>query len=177
MMRCCAASSRNSISSRCAMQVRSRAAGGFSGMRVFSMFVIALVVAPAGFAQAKPAQTKASDADRLGLTCAQILQMTFTIWVAHFVEKAGNASAPTAVRAITAYGKCYEARTHQLAASLGKSGRGPLMGALGNFREFQKALDDFTTKGLAVSNKPPGTQEAAYAALFEKQVRYEFYQR
>jgi hypothetical protein len=141
------------------------------------MFVIALVVAPAGFAQAKPAQTKASDADRLGLTCAQILQMTSTIWVAHFVEKAGNASAPTAVRAITAYGKCYEARTNQLAASLGKSGRGPLMGALGNFREFQKALDDFTTKGLAVSNKPPGTQEAAYAALFEKQVRYEFYQR
>ena len=146
-------------------------------MKLFSALLFALVLAPAGFAQAKPAATKGADPDRLGLTCAQILQMTSTIWVAHFVEKAGNASAPTAVRAITAYGKCYEARTNQLAASLGKSGRGPLMGALGNFRDFQKALDDFTTKALAVSNKPPGTQEAAYAALYEKQFRYEFYQR
>jgi hypothetical protein len=146
-------------------------------MKLFSAFLMALVLAPAGFAQAKPAQTKAGDPDRLGLTCTQILQMTSTIWVAHFVEKAGNASAPTAVRAITAYGKCYEARSNQLAASLGRSGRGPLMGALGYFREFQKALDDFTAKALAVSNKPPATQEASYAALYEKQFRYEFYQR
>ena len=51
------------------------------------------------------------------------------------------------------------------------------MGALGNFRDFQKALDDFTAKALAVSDKQPGTQEAAYAALYEKQFRYEFYQR
>lgn len=149
-------------------------------MKLFSALVIALILAPAGFSQAKPAQTKAADSDRLGLTCAQILQMTSTAWVAHFAEKAGNANnatAPVAVRAITAYGKCYEARTNQVAASLGKSGRGPLMGALGNFRDFQKALDDFTTKALGVSNKSPGTQEAAYAALYEKQFRYEFYQR
>ena len=51
------------------------------------------------------------------------------------------------------------------------------MGALGNFRDFQKALDDFTAKALAASNEQPGTQEAAYAALYEKQFRYEFYQR
>ena len=51
------------------------------------------------------------------------------------------------------------------------------MGALGNFRDFQTALDDFITKALAVSDKQPGSQEAAYAALYEKQFRYEFYQR
>ena len=51
------------------------------------------------------------------------------------------------------------------------------MGALGIFRDFQKALDDFTAKALAAANKQPGTQEAAYAALYEKQFRYEFYQR
>jgi len=146
-------------------------------MKLFSALLIALALAPAGFAQAKPAQTKASDPDRLGLGCSQILQMTSSAWVAHFVDQAGNASAPTAVRAITAYGKCYEARTNQLAASLGRNGRSPLMGATGNFRDFQKALDDFTTKALAVSNKPPGTQQDAYAALYEKQFRYEFYQR
>ena len=141
--------------------------------------LIAAGLAPVCLPQAKPAQAKAADADRLGLTCAQILQMTSTAWVAHFAEKTGtpnNTTAPTTVRAITAYGKCYEARTNQVAASLRKSGRGPLMGALGNFRDFQKSLDDFTAKALAASNKAPGTQEAAYAALYEKQFRYEFYQ-
>jgi hypothetical protein len=146
-------------------------------MKIFCALMIALMLAPAGFAQAKPVQTKAADPDRLGLTCAQILQMTSTGWVAHFAEKTGNAAPQTAVRAITPYGKCYEARTNQLAASLGKSGRAPLMGALGNFRDFQKALDNFTAKALDATDKPPGTQEAAYAALYEKQFRYEFYQR
>lgn len=149
-------------------------------MKLFSALLISLVLVPAGFPQAKPAQTKAADADRLGLTCTQILQMTSTAWVAQFAEKAGtsnNAAGVPTVRAIAVYGKCYEARTSQVAASLGKSGRGPLMGALGNFRDFQQALDDFTVKALAASSKAPGTQDAAYAALYEKQFRYEFYQK
>ena len=149
-------------------------------MKLSCALLISPVLASVSFAQAKPAQTKAADADRLGLSCAQILQMTSTAWVAQFAEKTGtpnNAAGVPAVRAITAYGKCYDARTSQVAASLGKSGRGPLMGALGNFRDFQKALDDFTAKALAASNKAPGTQEAAYAALYEKQFRYEFYEK
>ena len=149
-------------------------------MKLFSALLVSLVLAAAGFPQAKPAQTKAADADRLGLTCTQILQMTSTAWVAQFAEKAGtsnNAAGVPTVRAIAVYGKCYEARTSQVAASLGKSGRGPLMGALGNFRDFQQALDDFTVKALAASSKAPGTQDAAYAALYEEQFRYEFYQK
>jgi hypothetical protein len=149
-------------------------------MKLSCALLISLVLAPAGFPQSKPAQTKAADADRLGLSCTQILQMTSTAWVAQFAEKTGaqnNAAGVPAVRAIAAYGKCYEARTNQVAASLGKSGRSPLMGALGNFRDFQKALDDFTAKALAVSSNAPGTPEAAYAALYEKQFRYEFYQK
>ncbi len=150
-------------------------------MKIFLSLLIAVGLAPVCFPQAKSAPTKtAAETDRLGLTCAQILQMTSTAWVAHFAEKTGGASvasAPVAVRGITAYGKCYDARTNQLAASLGKSGRGPLMGATGNFRDFQKALDDFTAKALSVTDKQPGSQESAYAALYEKQFRYEFYQR
>ena len=149
-------------------------------MKSFSALLIALVLTSAGFPQAKPAPAKAADPDRLGLTCTQILQMSSTAWVAHFAEKitkANDAAAPAAVRAINVYGKCYDARTNQLAASLGKAGRGPLMGATGNFRDFQKALDDFTAKALAATDKRPGTQEAAYAALYEKQFRYDFYQR
>jgi hypothetical protein len=142
--------------------------------------LIAAGLAPACLAQAKPAQTKSADADRLGLACAQILQKSSDDWVVYFGEKTGlnQLNNPSVVvRAVAVYGKCYEARTNQVAASLGKSGRGPLMGALGNFRDFQKALDDFTAKALATSGKAPGTQEAAYAALYEKQFRYEFYQR
>src|SRR5208282_2364841 len=97
MMKYCGASSRNSISSRCAMQVRNRVPGGFSGMKLFSALLIFLLLAPAGFVQARPAATKGADADRLGLTCAQILQMTSTAWVAHFQEnasKTNNAAVP-----------------------------------------------------------------------------------
>jgi hypothetical protein len=149
-------------------------------MKLFSALLIALVLLPAGLAQAKPAQTKAGDADRLGLTCAQMLQKSSNDWIGYFAEKTGlhQLNNPSVVlRAVAVYGKCYDARTNQLAASLGKSGRGPLMGALGNFRDFQKALDDFTAKALAAANKKPGTQEAAYAELYEKQFRYEFYQK
>jgi hypothetical protein len=149
-------------------------------MKLLCALLISLTLAPAGFPQAKAATTKGADPDRLGLTCMQILQMTSTAWFAHFQEnasKTNNAAAPVAVRAATAYGKCYEARTNQWAASLGKSGRGPLMGALGNFRDFQKALDDFTTQALIAADKQAGTLEAAYAALYEKQFRFEFYQK
>jgi hypothetical protein len=149
-------------------------------MKLFSALLIALILAPAGFPQAKPAQTRAADPDRLGLTCAQILQKSSGDWIVYFNEKTGLTATNSAIgvlRPIAVYGKCYDARTDQVAASLGKSGRGPLMGALGNFRDFQKSLDDFTAKALAVSNKAPGTQETAYAVLYEKQFRYEFYQR
>src|ERR1700740_1239713 len=161
MTKCCGASSRNSISSRCALRVRNNVAGGFPGMKLFSALLIALMLAPVGLPQAKPAAPKGADADRLGVTCAQDPQLTSPPWVVPVAEKTGtanDAAAPAAIRAITAYGKCYEARTNQVAASLGKSGRGPLMGALGNFRDFQKALDDFTAKALAATDKQPGTQ-------------------
>jgi hypothetical protein len=149
-------------------------------MKLYFALLTALVLAPAGCAQAKPAQPKAADPDRLGLACAQILQKSSTDWIGYFGEKAGSRpldNPSVQLRALAVYGQCYEARTSQLAAALGKSGRGPLMGALGNFRDFQKALDDFTAQALAASNKQPGTPEAAYAALYQKQFRYEFYQR
>jgi hypothetical protein len=149
-------------------------------MELFCSLLIFLMLAPTAFSQAKSAQTKAADADRLGLTCAQILQKSSQDWIVYFDEKTGLTTSNSAIgvlRPIAVYGKCYDARTSQVAASLSKSGRGPLMGATGNFHDFQKALDDFTAKALAASSKAPGTQEAAYAALYEKQFRYEFYQR
>ncbi len=145
-------------------------------MKIFVTTVISICLAPAIAAQTTSPRPKPAEPDRLGLTCAQILQKTSQEWVTYFNEKSAHAAADNTLRAIATYGKCYDARTTHLAAVLGKSGKGPLMGTRGNFGDFQKALDDFTAKALAASDKKPGTPESAYAALYEKQFRYEFYQ-
>ena len=99
-------------------------------------------------------------------------------WVAQFNEKAKDAAPEPqkTLRAIAVYGKCYDARTDHLAASLAKSGAGPLMGARGNLRDLQQALDAFTAKALAASDPPADAIKTANAQLYEKQFRYEFYQ-
>src|SRR5271154_2670522 len=122
-----------------------------------------------------PSAAAAPSADRLGLTCTQILQMSSSDWGKKF-NAAKDASPQSTVHAIAAYGSCYDARTNHLAAALGKSGKGPLMGARGNFRDFQKSLDDFTAKALSASNAADDSQKSAYARLYEKQFRYQFYQ-
>src|ERR1700690_3374357 len=98
-------------------------------------------------------QKKSASVDRLGLTCAQILQMPSADWAKKFTA-AKDATPPTTIQAVSAYGKCYDARTTRLAAALAKSGKGPLMGARGNFRDFQHALDDFAAKALAATDPP-----------------------
>lgn len=135
---------------------------------------------PAGLAQTKAPKARAAapDRDQLGMTCAQILAMSSTDWVAQFNEKAKDAAPEPqkTLRAIAVYGKCYDARTDHLAASLAKSGAGPLMGARGNLRDLQQALDAFTAKALAASDPPADAVKTANAQLYEKQFRYEFYQ-
>jgi hypothetical protein len=117
----------------------------------------------------------AANADRLGMTCTQILALSSTDWLAKYGAVKGS-DAPQTIRALGAYGKCYDERTNELAASLGKSGKGPLMGALGNFRNLEQALQTFTKAALADSDPPADALKGAYAALYEKQFRYEFYE-
>jgi hypothetical protein len=136
--------------------------------------------------QAVSAQTRSSQktpGDRLATTCAQILVMTSTDWVAHsnhqINEQAGKekkTSTEMTVRALAVYSECYEARTNRLAASLGKSGKGPPMGARENFREFELAVDEFAAKALAATDPPADGVKKAYARLYRKQFRYIFYQ-
>jgi len=151
-----------------------------TAQKLIFIATLSAISLPSCFAQAKTTHpANAPDPDRLGQTCVQILKMSSTEWVAYFANKSAAAATdqPAAnVRAIGSYGKCYDERTDRLAASLRKSGKGPLMGANGNFRDFQKALDDFAAKALAATHKEPGTPSAAYAALYEKQFRYQFYQ-
>jgi hypothetical protein len=121
-----------------------------------------------------------ADPDRLGMTCTRILQMTSSDWIAKFVSvNSAAANAPrqeAQLHAIRVYGECYDERTNRLAASLGRSGKGPLMGARGDFGDFDEALKDFSAKALAASNPPADALKTAYATLYEKQFRYAFYQ-
>jgi hypothetical protein len=137
---------------------------------------ISILVLLCSAAPAQHSQNQSFSADRLGLTCAQILQMTSEEWVKKF-SAAKDATAPSTIQAIAAYGKCYDARTSRLAAALGKSGKGPLMGARGNFRDFEQALNDFSAKALAASDPPADAVKKACAALYEKQFRFEFYRQ
>jgi hypothetical protein len=127
-------------------------------------------------AQQRTSRNQAAPADHLGLTCAQILQMPSSDLLKKFTT-ANGATSESTIRAIAAYGKCYDARTNRLAAALGKSGKGPLMGARGNFGDFERALKNFEAKALASTDPPADDVKKATAALYEKQFRYAFYEQ
>jgi hypothetical protein len=167
-------------------------------MKFFAVLLFCLTTTGGGIYAQHAAQKQAGATDQTGMSCAQILPMSSTDWIAHFREKAGqtkdanprtqnqrseagNPNAGTSdsratLRAIAAYGKCYDARTDRLSASLGKTGKGPLMGVRGNFRDFETALENFTAVALSVAQPPADAVKTAYAKLYEKQFRYAFYQ-
>lgn len=120
------------------------------------------------------------DPDRLGISCAEILKMASAEWTADYARDTTHHVAPDpssrVVRATTVYGKCYDARTDSLAATLARSGKGPTKAARGDFAQFEAALKDFAAKALADQAPPADENKTAYAALYEKQFRYKFYQ-
>lgn len=142
---------------------------------IFAVIVISLLLTLQTLVQTKTPPAKGVAADQLGLTCVQILEMTSTDWVSKF-NKGKDASSQGTSRAIAVYGRCYDARTDRLAASLPKTGKGPNVAELKSFRTFDQTLKDFTSKTLA-SIEPPGDPvKSAYAALYQKGFRYEFFQ-
>jgi len=145
-------------------------------VKLLAAISFSLLFSPSVFASPQAPKTQAPNPDRLGLACTQILQMTSTQWVARFTAKkvANEDGKPFTLRAIATYGKCYDARTNQLAAALAKNGTGPLMGANRDFRDFDQAVMGFMAKGLAITDPPADELKSAYAALYEKQFRYEF---
>jgi hypothetical protein len=147
-------------------------------MNLTLVATLALVLTPVVFGQGKPAKTAtaASGRDRLAASCAQILALSSSDWVAQFSEKVKDADSgqQKTVRALTAYGNCYEERTDRLAASLAKAGSGPLPAARSEFHDFDQALATFTLQALSANDPPADVAKHAYAALYAKQFRYEF---
>lgn len=153
-------------------------------MRHAVLAAMALAAWCAGFAQGQSAKVRPAvgNRDQLGMTCAQILALSSADWVVQFNQKAsdtagaGEPSQENTLRAIGAYAKCYDARTDRLAGAAARKGTAPPMAARANFRDFAEALENFTVKGLAANDPPADAVKTAYARLYQKQFRYEFYQ-
>jgi hypothetical protein len=145
-------------------------------MRVATAWAVFLLWNPAFcFAQSRPKSTRQVDAGRMGMTCAQILEGTSSQWIAKVTSVSGP-SEEVELNGIRTYGNCYDERTDRLASSLARSPKGPSARARRNFGDLLAALDDFTSKALADSQPPGNARKKAYAALYEKEFRYEFYQ-
>lgn len=108
------------------------------------------------------------------MTCTQILDMTSTDWIAKFTQTKGS-TPETVSRGITVYGKCYDSRTDAIAAALAKKGTGPTKKARADFLTFDAAVKDFSLKALADAPPPLDAAKSAYALLYQKHFRREFY--
>jgi hypothetical protein len=140
-----------------------------------SAIVLLLFALHASSAQTKARhQASAAAADRLGLPCAQILEMSSTDWVAKFNAEKSSTAQGTA-RAAAVYGECYEARTDALAASLARKRAGPSKSARADFLGFETALKDFIAKAVADTQAAPDTAKIAYIDLYQMQFPREFY--
>jgi hypothetical protein len=141
-------------------------------------FVILCLLAAAGpvSAQTRAQPQHKADADRLGMTCPQILKMSSTQWITYFGETTKTDLSSSTVRAAAAYGTCYQARTDDLARALLGSGKGPSRATRTDFASFEAALRNFTAKALVDAEPPADPPKQALAALYQNQFRYEFYQ-
>jgi hypothetical protein len=151
-------------------------------MRRATIFLLLFAAVPAIALAQAPSPSRhpqRPDPDRLGMTCAQVLRMTSAEWIMNFGEKAHVATPDPSTmlaRAIAVYGKCYDARTDSLAATLARSGKGPSKAARADFAGFETSLKDFSAKALADAAVPADDKKRVYAALYEKQFRYQFYE-
>jgi len=108
------------------------------------------------------------------MTCAKVLALSSSDYIAKYVA-IDDSNLDGQLRGIGRYGKCYDARTDSIAAALVHTRKIPTKATREDFAAFESALKSFTTKALAAVPPTPGTAKEAYANLYEKQFRREFY--
>jgi len=140
----------------------------------YTLLVLFLLATP-GPVQPQAEAPRKVDADQLGMTCAQVLKMSSTEWIAYFGERTKADRASSTPRAAAAYGRCYQTRTDDLARALTRSGKGPSKAAHTDFDAFEAALKNFTSKALVDAEPPANVEKQALATLYQDQFRYEFY--
>jgi hypothetical protein len=139
-------------------------------------FLILVLLAAAWPVSAQTRAQQKPDADRLNMTCAEILKMSSADWIAHFAQTTNTDPSTITKRAAVSYGTCYQMRTDELARALTRSGKGPSPAARADFAAFEAALKTFTAKALVDAEPPANPEKQALAALYQDQFRYEFYQ-
>jgi hypothetical protein len=123
-----------------------------------------------------PAQTQAYR-DDLGMICAQILALPSADYIAKVVA-IDDSTVDGQLRGVRNFGHCYDERTARLATSLTRRGIAPKKAALANLADLEQKLDAFTSTALAdvATDAPSEPVKKAYAELYAKQFRYEFYE-
>jgi hypothetical protein len=160
-----------------------RCCASIPDMRIRHAIAALLLLSCSVSAQQKP-QTQGQSQKRasqqllyegpLDLPCAKIMAMPSSDYIAQVVA-IDDSRVDGQLRGIRRYGACYDARTDQLAATLAHKGTGPKKSALANLKDFQAGIDSFRAKTIADVEPPADPVKTAYAALYEKQFRYEFY--
>jgi hypothetical protein len=111
------------------------------------------------------------------MPCNEVLKFPSLEFVKKYTQVHGQNTLET-TNAIYQYSNCYDQALDSLRDKLNQQGSGPLMGATGQFRDFEMALNKFTTTALDLCSPEPSLKRVsdAYATLYQKQFRHQFYE-
>ena len=110
--------------------------------------------------------------------CDVVMSQNSTDWVKTYVKAYGDNTLEQ-VKAIYQYGVCYDQKLSALKQKLNAQNKSPLMGATGNFRDFEAARTAMVGRALAVCSIDGSYKRIlrANADLYGKQFQYYFYQQ
>lgn len=123
------------------------------------------------------AEANSADVLHNMMPCKDVLKLSSTDFVDKYTKIHGDNTIEI-TKAIYAYGNCYDQAQDEIRDLLNKQGKGPLMGANGNFKDFETALNNFTKTALELCGTDGTFAQIsnAYAVLYQKQFRHLFYQ-
>ncbi len=125
------------------------------------------------------ASAKTIDIKKYAVTpCDIVLSQNSSDWVRTYVKTYGDNTLEQ-VKAIYQYGVCYDQKLAAVKQKLNAQNQSPLMGANGNFHDFEAARIAMVEKALSVCGIDGSFKRImrANADLYGKQFQYYFYQQ